>query len=229
MEPIDLAARRSQHRQQLRDESTHVLVVLPSTDGELARSLGDLEEVLLLVDLAQVDDDKPLPVAVAEREAADAVGRLSSYVATIDKGGEEVPAVQPIAPDGRYELVPLYFVRLGRDDRARITGAVRELAATRTAASHPAVDEALGDYAGGPQSAERLVTAVERLAALLQLVWDDDVDDLAVRLDIGVPAAEPRRVVLTDQEYTAYLRVTERILASWHAGDPLERFLYRGV
>ena len=228
MEPIDLAARRSQHRQQLRDESSHVLVVLPSTDGELARSLADLEEVLLLIDLAQVDEDKPLPVPLAEREAADAVGRLASNVATFDRASEET-AAQPIAPDGRYELVPLYFVRLGRDDRARIIGAVRELAATRTAASHPAVDEALGDHTGDPQSAERLVAAVERIAALLQLTWDDDVDDLAARLDIGVSADEPRRVVLTSQEYNAYVRVTERILASWHAGDPLERFLYRGV
>ncbi len=125
--------------------------------------------------------------------------------------------------------MPLCVVRLGRDDRARIVGAVRELAATRTAASHPAIDEALSDYAGDPQAAERLVAAAQRVAALLELVWDDDVDDLAARLDVGVPAAEPQRVVLTSQEYTAYLRVSERILASWHAGDPLGRFLYRGT
>lgn len=228
MEPIDLAAKRSERRQQLRDESSHVLVVLPSGDGELTRALGDLEEVMLLVDLVQGDEDKPLPAPLAEREAADAVGRLASYVATFDKAAEE-PAVQPIAPDGRYELVPLCVVRLGRDDRVRIIGAVRELAATRTAASHPAVDEALSDYAGDPQAAERLVATAQRVAALLELVWDDDVDDLAARLDVGVLAAEPQRVVLTGQEYTAYLRVSERILASWHAGDPLGRFLYRGT
>ena len=27
----------------------------------------------------------------------------------------------------------------------------------------------------------------------------------------------------------AYQRVTERILGTWHANDPLERFLYRGA
>lgn len=56
-------------------------MVLPSGDGELTPALGDLEEVMLLVDLTQVDEDKPLPAPLAEREAADAVGRLTSYVA----------------------------------------------------------------------------------------------------------------------------------------------------
>lgn len=39
---------------------------------------------------------------------------------------------------------------------------------------------------------------------------------------------DTQRVVLTAAEYGSYQRVTERILATWHDGDPLERFLYRG-
>ena len=35
-------------------------------------------------------------------------------------------------------------------------------------------------------------------------------------------------MVLGADEHRAYKAVTERILATWHAGDPLARFLYRG-
>lgn len=224
MEPTDLAAHRAKHRQQLREESSHVTVVLP-LDGSLPASLGQLEELLLLVDFLD-GDGKPLPAPLAEREAADAVGRLVSYLASFDRTVEEDrPIVQPVAPDGRSELVPLCFAPLGREDCARILAAVRALAATRTAGSHPGVDEALSDYARSPQAAERLVATAERMGALLELPWDDDVDVLASRL---YPRFEVARVVLTPEEYAAYLRVTERILATWHAGDPLERFLYRG-
>lgn len=107
MEPIDLAAKRAEHRQRTRDESPHVLVALPA-DGGLARATADVEEVLLAVELAVRCDDEPLPAPLAEREAADAVGRLASFVASNARAVEEDrPLVQPIAPDGQFELVPL--------------------------------------------------------------------------------------------------------------------------
>lgn len=224
IEPTDLAAQRAKRRQELREKSSRVTVTIP-LDGSVSAALRQLEELLLLVDF--LDGDRELPAPLAEREAADAVARLISYVASFDRTVEEDrPMVQPVAPDGRSELVPLCFAPLGREDRARISAAVRALAATRTAGSHPGVDEALSDYAGDPQVAEGLVAAAERMAALLELVWDDDVDVLAARLDPG--RLEAARVVLSPEEYAAYLRVTDRILATWHAGDPLERSLYRG-
>ena len=229
MEPIDLAAKRAEHRQRTRDESPHVLVALPA-DGGLARALADVEEVLLAVELAVLRDDEPLPEPLAEREAADAVGRLASFVASVARAvDEDRPLVQPIAPDGRFELVPLCIASLGRDDRARIVGAVQQLVATRARGSHPAVDEALSDYTKSPQAAEQLVASAQRVAALLELTWNDDVDALNARLGTAVPIqGETQRVVLTAAEYGSYQRVTERILAAWHDGDPLERFLYRG-
>lgn len=227
-EPIELTAKRAERRQQDRDNSPEVLVALPDSDGELARALGGLEELLLLLDLVDVDT-QPLPPPLADRHAAEAVGKLASYVAGVDRAGEsERTSAQPVAPDGRYELVALYFARLGRDDHASIIGAIRQLATTRTSASHPALDEALSDYAGDPEGAERLVAQAERVAALLELVWDDDVDMLCDRLGPDATGVGSGRVVLTAEEYGAYLRVTERILASWHAGDPMERFVYRG-
>lgn len=229
MGPDELTAKRAQHRQRLRDDSSRVTVALP-LDGSVSAALAQLEELLLLVDLCAADASDPLPPPLAEREAADAVGRLASYVAGFDRAVEENHSVvQPVAPDGKYELVPLCFAPLGREDRARFLGAVEELKRTRGRGSHPAVDEALSEFARDPQVADHLIATAERAAALLELVWDDDVDLLAARLNQGMAARHPERVVLSAEEYAAYGRVTQRILASWHADDPLERFLYRGT
>ncbi len=39
---------------------------------------------------------------------------------------------------------------------------------------------------------------------------------------------EAVRITLDGEEHAAYLRLSERVLAAWHRGDPLERFIYRG-
>jgi len=228
-QPADLAARTAQRRQQLRDSSPDVLLVLPHSGGELARALAELEELLVLVDLVD-DGSRPLPAPLVENQAAESVGRLAAYVADVD-GADETDRcrIQPVAPDGRSELAPLYFVRLDRDDHAAILGAVHLLAATRTSVSHPALDEALSDYTGDPGGAERLVARAERVGALLELGWDDDVDLLAARLGGNAAGAGTDRVVLAREEYESYMRVTERIVGSWHAGDPLELSVYRGT
>ena len=69
----------------------------------------------------------------------------------------------------------------------------------------------------------------ERVGALLELGWDDDVDLLAARLGGNAAGAGTDRVVLAREEYESYMRVTERIVGSWHAGDPLELSVYRGT
>ncbi len=226
-EPVDLAARSAQGRQQRRDSSPDVLVVFPHSDGELARALAELEELFVLVDLVD-DGARPLPAPLADHRAAEAARRLAGYVAGVDSADEtDRGRIQPVAPDGRSELAPLYFVRIDRDDHAGILGAVHLLAATRTSVSHPALDEALSDYTGDPEGVERLVARAERVGALLELAWDDDVDILSARLGRGVGAGTDR-VVITAEEYESYVRVTERIVDSWHAGDPLELSVYRG-
>ncbi len=214
VEPVDLAQARRVHRQRLRDESTHVVRVLPDTDGELSRVLSELEEVyLLLADEEQDEvDGGPSPM----RPLADAIGRLASYVAAWER---QEAKVQPVAPGGTYELVPLGFVSLGRMDLNRIEMAVSGLGG-------PSARWAVVDFAGGPDAGTRLVEAAERLVALLRLPWDDDVDTLHARL---AGASGPGgRVVLSAEEHAAYERVTERILASWHGNSPFDRFVYRG-
>jgi hypothetical protein len=207
------------HRQELRDASDHTTVTLPYTDGELARAAGDLEEIVLALVHDDPDAETWVPPALATPDAAQAVGRLASYIGAWERAE---PAVQPVAPDGRYELVPLQFMAIGRNDRGRITDAVAHL-------TDAGVEDVISDYAGSRQAGEQLVAAAQRLVALLQLPWDDDVDLLHARLGRGATARPTERVVLTEDEYGAYRRVTERILASWHANDPLERFVYRGA
>ena len=75
-----------------------------------------------------------------------------------------------------------------------------------------------------------LIAGARRLAALLALPFDNDVDLLRSRLGTSSGATRPPvvPVVLCTDEHWAYKAVTERILAAWHVGDPLARFLYRG-
>lgn len=156
----ELDRRRSIRRQQLRDQSSHLVVTLPYTEGELALVLGRLEELLLSLDPDEDDaDGYVLPSPFAEREASDAFGRLASYVVGMERG----EYVQPLAPDGHYELVPLFFVSLGRKDLTRVLAVAEELAATRTRACDPLVTVALGDYARDARDSERLVSDAQRL------------------------------------------------------------------
>ena len=209
---VDLDARRRAHHQELREASEHVVVVLPDTEGELTAVLGRLEE-LLLADLDGEDDE---PIVDAPPDAAGAVGRLASYV-----GGAEraAPAVQPVAPDGRYELIPLHTVVIGRDDLQRILDAIARLPLASA--------DTLSGWFGGEQEAARFLASAQRLGALLGLPWDDDVGALQGRLG-GVGGGTPVRAVLSEAEYDAHQRVSGRILETWHAGDSLAPFLYKG-
>ncbi len=223
LDPNELDRRRSIRRQEHRGQGSEVIVTLPYTEGELPLALGRLEFEELLLSLDSDEDDADgyvLPSPFGEREATDAMGRLASQVAGMERGEH----VQPIAPDGRYELVPLFFASLGRHDLVTIVAVAEELAAARSRSSDPSVSLALSDYALDGRDSERLVSDAQRLAALLRLPWDDDVDLLYARL-----AVVGERVVLSASEHQAYERVTERILATWHSNDSLERFVYRGL
>ena len=189
--------------------------VLPDTDGELSQVLSELEEVRLLLAGEELDEVGEGPSVM--QPLADAVGRLASYVAAWER---QEPKVQPLAPGGTFELVPLLFVSIGRMDLNRIEMAVAGL-------DGPSERWAVDDFGGGPAAGARLIGAAKRLVALLRLPWDDDVDTLHARLAES-SGGSGGRVVLTPEEHAAYVRVTERILASWHGNSPLERYMYRG-
>lgn len=153
--------------------------------------------------------------------AVEAVGRLASYVATTERGE---PAVQPVASDGRFELVPLHTMQVGRIDLARIRDAAAHVVA---AGKERQGDEALLDAVDEWSSqVPDLVGVTERLRAVLGLEWDDDVDVLHACLG---GTGHPRRLVLDEAQMDAYQRVSQRILATWSAGDRFAGFEWFGT
>src|SRR6185436_1726871 len=56
-----------------RAQRTHVLIVLPDSDGELGRVLNVVEEMLLVVEGLALDDGELPPGVCPDREAVDAV------------------------------------------------------------------------------------------------------------------------------------------------------------
>ncbi len=86
------------------------------------------------------------------------------------------------------------------------------------------VVDVLQDMAGTLRGKpEDLIVEAARLHGLLSLPWDDTVGTLFVVLPPGAG-----RVVLDQGAHAAYQRLVDRILAIWHAGDPLAPYLYRG-
>lgn len=219
-EADELAVRRAR-RDVLRAESLHTVVVLPHTEGEVAKALGDLEEVLLL---ANGDEElvEPLEEAVGPAALA-AVGRLAGYVASVERGE---PAVQPVAPDGRFELVPLHTVTLGKNDLALIrTAATAVVAAGRLRLGSEVL---VGVVDERRSHAPRFVDMTEALGALLGLERDEDVDVLHGCLGSAATAGPTFRRILEGEQMAAYERVSRRILATWHRGETFAGFEYFG-
>jgi hypothetical protein len=208
----------------VRERPTTARLVLP-VDDELSTSLQVLEEMLLaLIDL----------VADA-RTAADTAERLASLV---DPDGSH--AIQPLV--GQTEVVPLAFPCIRRRDLDELA------AATSTAIGTNGPDdvaETLAEVAAvmcpwrlddrQADAGAQLRSEITRAIAVIQVDHGDDLDGLA-RLYPPIPerrhgSVEQGRetLVLTDPEAAAYRRVVDRCLAAWRPGDPLARFLYRGL
>jgi hypothetical protein len=194
-------------------------------DDELSASLHVLEETLLaLIDL----------VADA-RTAADTAGRLASLV-----DPDRSHAIQPLV--GQTEVVPLAFRCIRRRDLDGLA------AATSTAIGTNAPDdvaETLAEVAAvmcpwrlddrQADAGAQLRSEITRAIAVIQVDHGDDLDGLA-RLYTPLPERRhgsveqgQETIVLTAPEATAYGRVVDRCLAAWRPGDPLARFLYKGL
>jgi hypothetical protein len=204
-----------------------VVIVMPDTDGEIGRVLTDFEEVLLHLVDTEDSEDIPERRCVA-RETIDAVGRLSSCVLELERRHQ---AVQPVAPDGRFELIPLLFVEVSPRDLARVVAALQELAAVVPSDEYQIVADEMVAASRPARRRAEWVSELGRLESLLRLPHDDDAHLLHAVLgwDGDELDDRPVRVVLAAGEYAAYRRVTERIMATWYRDDCFAPFLYRGI
>lgn len=221
-QPADLARARA-----MRADGPVDPIVVPYTEGDVAHELGQLEEFLLLVGGYEDPDLRwpPLPAPLAGRELLDVVARLAMFVGRSER---KPPVLQPVAPDGRTELVPLFFVPMHKLDRSVIAAGHAVLEGAR---DHEALAEALSEWtAAGATTAADPMKTLARLRLLVQLEWDDHMLTVHRRLGSGAwdldEGSTP--VVLTDAEAAAYHDVTERLLSAWHGNDPFQRFVYRG-
>jgi hypothetical protein len=206
----------------LRAHAEERLVAIPDTDGEVQAALGRLDELLGLIwQWEQEEPDHGTGLRLATEAAHHAVGRIS---AAVRRAEAEVPA-QPVAPDGRYELVPVAWATMARADLVELGLAVQALGRASGLGADQLVRDALvevGGYEAGRRP-EDLVAEAARLHGLLWLPWDGRVARVAAVLPAGAG-----RVVLDEATHAAYQELVDRVLGIWHAGDHLAPFLYRG-
>jgi hypothetical protein len=194
------------------------LVAIPDTDGELLHLLRGLEDVLLAL-VPFEPDDQPAPIGLGP-DALEAVQRIWSAVSGAERG--DTPEL--IASDGRFELVPLRFVKVEEAHLAAVSQAVTVLRLELLPAGDEYTADVLREFSDDtPDGPGALVAGIARAQALIDLDADNDSWLLHERI-----ADQTGRVVLSPIEEAAYKRLTDRVLEAFHVRDPLARFVYRG-
>ena len=193
-------------------------VAVPDTDGEIQSALERLDELVAMA--VPDDDDRERAATVVDAAAGDTVARL----AAAGRAAESGPVAQPIAPDGRYELIPIAWAHVETADLVQLGVTVQAVGRAWASRSDELVGDVLQDLAErSRRKPEDLIAEAARLHGLLSLPWDDTVSTLVEALPSGAG-----RVVLDKAAHAAYQRLVDRILGIWHAGDHLAPFLYRG-
>ena len=198
------------------------LVAIPDTDGELVQWLDRLEELLVTLSPLPGDpeDWEPPAAPLGDGSALAALQRLNGVVHDAER--TEPPAL--IAPDGRFELVPLRFVAVDPADIATVANGLAALGRATLAGVDELLADALAEHAHHRRLAVAdFVAGCARAHAVLDQVSDND----SILL-VGVHRSSHARTVLTAVEHAAYQRVTDEHLAVFHLDDPLARFVYRG-
>lgn len=192
-------------------------VAIPDTDGEIPGALCRLSDLLAM---ATPDEDEPELAATVGADAGDAVARLAVAV----RAAESDPPAQPVAPDGRYELIPIAWAHLEAADLTLLGLTVQAIGRSWASRSDELIVDALEELARhSNRKPEDLIAEAARLHGLLSLPWDDTVGALFEALPHGAGL-----VVLDPAAHAAYQRLIDRILGIWHAGDRLAPYLYRG-
>jgi len=186
---------------------THRLVAIPNTNGELARDLGRLKELLLVLQPYEADD-QPAPPGLA-LVALEALQRIRSTVLAAVRR----PAPELMGSDGTMELMPVHFAELDDADLAVVGEAVAALRVALPSGARQSVVAALRQGIDLREQPADLVAKFANAHGLLDLRADDDTRMLADLVD-----GHTGNLVLTVAEEQAYNRLTDRLLAMFREG-----------
>lgn len=198
------------------------LRVVPDLGDELLRALGQVEELLLTLAVWEEEDGAELPEPFARRSALLALVALGDAVRPTQSRDEREPVPgRLLAPDGRYEHLPLRFVRIPAAHLAILEHAAQVLADPRP---HDDLADALDQHAAANQiSATEFAEWLSRTVSVLGLPWDDDVRTLRAAVLAHPSNAD---VVLNAAEDQAYGRVAGRINRLWSYGSAIDHFRF---
>lgn len=193
-------------------------VLVPDLEHDLAQRFRGLEEFLLVFAGAEPDDFDGVPEPIAGDTALEAVRRLWQSIKP-SQHDDRGHGGRLLAPDGRYEHIPLAPVELQVEDVAILGATARALAGASSDLREAMVSTAgLGDWASTPT---QLVEGAARLHGMLDLELTGDARTLIPKLH----ALAEGDVVLTVEEEDAYRRTADRINAMW-TGSGLDRWAY---
>lgn len=209
-------------------------MVLVPDDPDLLGLLALVDEPLMTLVCGgdpQEPDAWPLPAQIADPELSEAFARLYHAVTGT------LAAARPrrmLAPDGRYEHMPLVLVPLAPTDLARLRAAARALVqAVSPGADNGAELEGLGHVLdevavacglnADEQGRRSLVDPLTRLLAVLELTNAPQARPLLLRL--AVAGADD--IVLSGPEETAHRILAEQYSRLICPQDPaLHRWAY---
>ena len=204
------------------------VVAVPDLDGELLRPLVAAEEVLLAL-AAREDGEvgteplpEPLPEPLAHGRALSAVRRLYAALQPTQGLFERQPQRgRMLAPERRYEHLPVTFVQVDDADLQAVSSAASTLGAPSAGPDLVGTAEEMAQAHG--MSRAELVQALARTAGVLDLEWAPEMQLLHTRLGEATPGAD---VVLNEAEEAAYQATADRLNGMWALGSDVDRILY---
>lgn len=198
------------------------LRVVPDLGDELTHALEQVEELLLTLAVWESEDGAELPAPFTNGQALAALQDVADALRPTQSRDDKSPVPgRLLAPDGRYEHLPLRFVRIAAANLDVLDHAAQVLAGPGAEGD---LAEALDEHAEANRTTPaELAGSLSRAVSVLALPWDNDVRVVHEAVTVHPSMAD---VVLRPDEEAAYRRVADRINRLWSYGSPLDRFRF---